>query len=61
MDFFLCVMGMVLVVEGFPYFVFPEKMKVWVKKIESIQEGGLRRLGLILMGLGVFFVYLGRR
>ncbi|MFH1103316.1 MAG: DUF2065 domain-containing protein, partial [Pseudomonadota bacterium] len=31
MDFFLCVIGMVLVVEGLPYFVFPEKMKSWVR------------------------------
>ena len=27
MEFFLCVLGMVLVVEGLPYFGFPEKMR----------------------------------
>ncbi len=61
MDFFLCVMGMVMVVEGLPYFVFPEKMKTWMKKIEIMQEKSLRNLGLILMALGVFLVYLGRK
>lgn len=60
MDFFLCVMGMVMVVEGLPYFAFPEKMKAWVKKIETLQDHSLRKMGLVLMLLGVFFVYLGR-
>ncbi len=61
MEYFLTVMGMVLVVEGLPYFAFPEKMKAWVKKIETLQEKSLRKLGLALMILGVFLVYLGRR
>ncbi len=60
MDFFLCVMGMVLVVEGLPYFAFPEKTKAWVKKIETIHEAGLRKMGLTLMVAGVFLVYLGK-
>ncbi|MBW1777487.1 MAG: DUF2065 domain-containing protein [Deltaproteobacteria bacterium] len=59
MDFFLSVMGMVMVVEGLPYFAFPEKMKSWVKKIEALNDKSLRKLGLTLMVLGVFFVYLG--
>ncbi|MFH1102276.1 MAG: DUF2065 domain-containing protein [Pseudomonadota bacterium] len=61
MDFFLCVIGMVLVVEGLPYFVFPEKMKSWVRKIDEMQEGFLRKLGFVLMLMGVFLVYLGKR
>lgn len=61
MDFFLSVMGMVMVVEGLPYFASPEKMKSWVKKIETLKDKSLRKLGLTLMVLGVFFVYLGTR
>jgi len=61
MDFFLSVMGMVMVVEGLPYFAFPERMKSWVKKIETLNDKSLRKLGLTLMVLGVFFVYLGTR
>ena len=61
MDFFLCVIGMVLVVEGLPYFVFPEKMKSWVRKIDEMQEGFLRKLGFVLMLMGVILVYLGKR
>jgi len=61
MDYFLCVLGMVMIVEGFPYFAFPEKMKNWVQKVLLMQEGSLRRFGLVLMALGLGLVYMGRR
>ena len=51
---------MVMVVEGLPYFAFPEKMKGWVRQILEMPEGTLRKLGLGLMGAGLFLVYLGR-
>ena len=61
MDFFLCVLGMVMIVEGIPYFAFPDKMKVWVRKILEMPDLQLRRTGLILMGVGLFLVYVGKR
>ena len=61
MDFFLCVIGMVMVVEGVPYFAFPEKMKVWVRQVLQLPDSALRRLGLALMCTGVLLVYLGKR
>jgi len=60
MKFFLCVIGMVMIIEGLPYFAFPEKMKFWIKKITITPEGSLRRFGLVLMILGLVCVYLGR-
>jgi len=60
MKFFLCVLGMVMIIEGLPYFAFPEKMKYWIQKIAATPDGSLRRLGLVLMGLGLFLVYFGR-
>ena len=60
MKFFLCVLGMVMIVEGLPYFAFPEKMKLWVQKITMTPEGSLRRFGLVLMALGLFLVYFGK-
>ncbi len=60
MDFFLCVIGMVMILEGLPYFVFPERMKMWVQKILEMPESDLRRLGMVLMGIGLILVYLGR-
>ena len=61
MDFFLCVLGMVMVVEGFPYFVFPDKMKIWVRKVLEMPESSLRKFGLFMMAIGLGLVYIGKR
>ncbi|MBW1698055.1 MAG: DUF2065 domain-containing protein [Deltaproteobacteria bacterium] len=61
MDFFLCVIGMVMIVEGLPYFVFPDKMKYWIRKVIETQDASLRRFGLVLMIIGLGLVYMGRR
>jgi hypothetical protein len=61
MDFFLCVIGMVMIVEGLPYFAFPDKMKDWIQKILELPEGSLRRFGFVLMGIGLFLIYMGKR
>jgi len=60
MEFFLCVLGMVMILEGFPYFAFPEKMKLWVQKVLEMPEGTLRKFGFFLMLTGLGLVYLGR-
>ncbi len=61
MEFFLCVLGMVMIIEGVPYFVFPEKMKSWVRKVLEIPEESLRRFGFVLMLIGLWLVYMGRK
>jgi len=61
MKYFLCVIGMVMIVEGIPYFIFPEKMKGWMVKIIEMHEGALRLIGFTLMLAGLLLVYLGRR
>ena len=61
MNFFLCVLGMVMVVEGLPYFAFPEKMKFWVQKILEMPDSTLRKFGLVLMLTGLGLVYMGKR
>jgi uncharacterized protein YjeT (DUF2065 family) len=60
MEFFLCVLGMVMIVEGLPYFAAPEKMKYWVQKVVATPDSSLRRLGLVLMSIGLLLVYFGR-
>jgi len=60
MDFFLCVIGMVMVLEGLPYFAFPDRMKAWVRNVLEMPDGTLRRFGFILMIAGLGLVYLGR-
>ena len=60
MDYFICVIGMVMIVEGLPYFAFPDRMKVWVKKVLEMPDTSLRRFGLVLMSLGLWLVYMGK-
>ncbi len=59
MDFFLCVIGMVMIIEGLPYFAFPDKMKQLVEKLLEIEDRALRRFGFFLMGFGLLLVYMG--
>ncbi|WP_319522094.1 DUF2065 domain-containing protein [uncultured Desulfosarcina sp.] len=61
MDYFLCVLGMVMIIEGVPYFAAPDRMKSWMAMIMEMTPGTLRRFGLVMMVVGLALVYLGRR
>jgi uncharacterized protein len=61
MEFFLCVLGMVLIIEGVPYFAFPDKLKNYLGKIQEIRDSHLRIMGLAAMIVGLIFLYLGKR
>ncbi len=61
MDFFLCVIGMVMILEGTPYFAFPAKMKEWMQKLLELPESAMRKFGFVLMLTGLLLLYLGRR
>lgn len=61
MDYFLCVIGMVLFIEGLPYVVFPAKMKQWLRKMLEMPSSVLRPMGFVLMVAGLCLVYMGRR
>lgn len=60
MKFFLSVIGMVMIIEGLPYFAFPEKMKSWMRQIQIMSDNTLRRMGLILMAVGLALAYMGK-
>jgi len=59
MKYFLCVLGMVFIVEGIPYFAFPEKLKVYLAKMLEVPDANLRIMGLIAMVAGLVLVYFG--
>ena len=61
MDFFLCVLGMVFIIEGVPYFAFPDKLKNYLGKIQEIQDSRLRIMGLAAMIAGLILLYFGKR
>jgi hypothetical protein len=60
MKFFLCVLGIVFIIEGLPYFAFPETMKRFLMKLSDIPDSTLRIVGFISMLAGLFLVYMGR-
>ena len=61
MKFFICVIGMVMVVEGLPYFAFPEKMKFVIQKVIEMPDKALQKFGFVLMLIGLCLVYLGKQ
>ncbi|MFO7860248.1 MAG: DUF2065 domain-containing protein [Desulfosalsimonas sp.] len=60
MDFFLCVIGMVMIVEGLPYFTFPDRMKEMMARVLELPDQTLRIFGFTLMFLGLILTYIGR-
>ncbi len=61
MKLFLTVIGMMMVMEGIPYFAFPEKMKAVLKQIQEMEPGILRFLGFLAMLVGLLICYLAQR
>lgn len=60
MDYFLCVLGMVFIVEGLPYFAFPDKIKVWLLKLAQIPDAKLRIMGAVAVVAGLALISVGR-
>ena len=57
---FLCALGIVFIIEGLPYFVFPEKLKIYLIKMTTIPDSVLRFLGISAMIAGLILLYFGR-
>ena len=55
-----CLLGLVLIVEGLPYFAFPEKMKHWVSTLLEMPNAHLRLMGFLAMGIGLLITYFCR-
>jgi len=51
---------MVLIIEGLPYFAFPEKIKGFLMKLRDMPDSGLRLWGLFATVTGLILVYFGR-
>jgi hypothetical protein len=48
-----------MIVEGLPYFAFPERMRTWIARVAAAPARTLRTVGALLMALGLWMVYLG--
>lgn len=60
MKFFLCVIGMVMIVEGLPYFAAPDKMKNMIRMLLELPDNSIRGFGGFIMILGIIIVYIGK-
>lgn len=56
----LVILGIVLVVEGIPWFLSPRNTKRMLSELFQMKERSLRLLGLFFMLSGLLFVYLGK-
>lgn len=61
MNFLLTALGLLLVIEGIPYFAFPEKMQAVMREVEKMPSPVLRWIGFISMVLGLGICYLTQR
>jgi len=60
MDILLAVLGLVLVIEGIPWFLSPSRAKSLLRRLAVTPDASLRLFGLTLMFAGLLLVYLGR-
>jgi len=49
-----------LIIEGLPYFAFPEKTRKMIQKILTVPDSRLRLIGLIAMCVGLLFIYVSQ-
>jgi uncharacterized protein len=60
MNDFITALGLLLVLEGVPYFLAPSKMRLWIIQVAKMPDDTLRKTGFVMMLLGLFVVYLVR-
>jgi len=60
MSYFLCVLGMVFVVEAVPYILFPGKVKSFALFIQEVRTGRLQAAGIVAAFIGLLIISLGR-
>ena len=61
MKFFVTVVGLLMVLEGLPYFAFPEKMQALMRQIEEMNPDHLRLVGLVSTLIGLVICYIAQR
>ncbi len=49
MKYFLCVLGMAFIIEGLPYFIFPDKLKIYLLRMTTMPDSTLRFIGISAM------------
>lgn len=52
--------GLVLVLEGIPWFLSPQRVRILLADLARLPDGVLRGCGLLAMVLGLILVWAGR-
>jgi len=60
MRYFLTVIGVLLIVEGIPWFLSPVQVRLTLAQLARLPDRLLRVLGLLCMLVGLLLVYLAR-
>ncbi len=60
MKYFLSVIAMVLIIEGLPYFISPERMQQVLKIMSETESSVLRRIGFFLISTGLIILYISK-
>jgi uncharacterized protein YjeT (DUF2065 family) len=60
MKYFMTALGLALVIEGIPYFLFPRGLKQVLAAMQELPEHLLRLFGLVIMLVGLGILYMVR-
>jgi uncharacterized protein len=61
MNYFLSVIGMVLIIEAVPYILFPTKVKTFAQFLPTVPNSKLQAAGIIAAFAGLLIIYFGMR
>ncbi len=57
MKFLLTALGLLMILEGMPYFISPAQMKKFLVTVLGAEDGTLRVMGFIIIALGLIVLY----
>jgi uncharacterized protein len=60
MSYFLCVIGMVFIVEAVPYILSPRKVKTFAQFVSAVPEGTMQIVGIFAACIGIAVIHVGR-
>ena len=61
MAYFISVLGLALIIEGLPYFAFPERMKSLLEKLPAFPARFLRVFGIAAISAGLLLIYISQK
>jgi uncharacterized protein YjeT (DUF2065 family) len=61
MELFFSALGLAIILEGIPYFTFPNQIKELAKRLPGFSNGLIRTFGIIIIAIGLVIIYFSRR